>query len=79
MYSKTVEKVKKDISIIKYFAATTDSWTSTANHPYLSCIIHFINEMWDLSLIVWTQFLFLHTALVPTYQKRCKKFSPTEN
>ena len=48
MYSKTVEKVKEDISTIKYFAATMDLWTSTANHPYLSCTIHFINEMWEL-------------------------------
>ena len=48
MYSEMVEKVKKDISTVKYFAATTDLSTSTANHSYLSCTIHFINEMWEV-------------------------------
>ena len=48
MYSEMVEKVKKDISTVKYFVATTNLWTSTANHPYLSCTTHFINEMWEL-------------------------------
>ena len=48
MYNEVVERVKEDISYIKYFAATTDLWTSIANHPYLSCTIHYINEMWEL-------------------------------
>ena len=48
MYIKMVEKVKKDISIIKYSAATVNLQTSTANHPYLSHIIHLINEVWEL-------------------------------
>ena len=48
MYSKMVEKIKEDTNTIKYFAATTDLWTSTANHLYLSCTIHFIDEMWEL-------------------------------
>ena len=77
MYSEMVEKVKKDISTVKYFAAMTDLWTSTANQPYLSCTIHFINECGSLSLIVWTLCLFLQTTLVPTCQKCCKKFFPT--
>ena len=48
MYSKMVEKVKEDTSTIKYFATTTDLWTINANHLYLSCTIHFIDEMWEL-------------------------------
>lgn len=48
MYCEMVEKVKTDIGDIKYFAATTDLWTSTANHPYLSCTIHYINASWEL-------------------------------
>ena len=48
MYSEMVKRVKTDISNIKYFAATTDLLTSTANYPYLSCTIHYINEAWEL-------------------------------
>ena len=48
MYNELVERVKTDINNIKYFGATTDLWTSTANHPYLSCTIYYINEMWEL-------------------------------
>ena len=33
---------------IEYFSATTDFWTSQANHPYLSYIIHFVDKEWDL-------------------------------
>lgn len=48
MYNEVVKGVKTNISNIKYFAATMDLWTSTANHPYLSCTIHYIDEMWEL-------------------------------
>ena len=41
MYNELVERVKTDISNIKYFAAATDLWTSIANHTYLSCAIHY--------------------------------------
>lgn len=33
---------------IEYFSATTDFWTSQANHPYLSYTIHFVDEEWNL-------------------------------
>ena len=32
----------------EYFAATTDLWTSAANHPYLSFTVHFIDKDWKL-------------------------------
>ena len=32
----------------KYFAATSDLWTSSAKHPYLSYTIHFIDYAWSL-------------------------------
>ena len=31
---------------MKYFAATSDLWTSFAKHPYLSYTIHFIDDAW---------------------------------
>ena len=33
---------------MKYFAATSDLWTSSAKHPYLSYTIHFIDDAWSL-------------------------------
>ena len=33
---------------VEYFAATTDLWTSAANHPYLSFTVNFINKDWKL-------------------------------
>ena len=32
----------------EYFSATTDLWTSAANHPYLSFTVHFIDKDWKL-------------------------------
>ena len=32
-----------------FFAATTDFWTSTIYHPYLTLTVHFINPEWDLN------------------------------
>ncbi len=37
----------------RYFALTTDSWTSVANHGYTTCTAHFIDiETWQLHLLV---------------------------
>ena len=33
---------------IEFFSATTDFWTSQANHPYLSYTIHFVDKEWNL-------------------------------
>ena len=40
--------VKPKLTEIMYFAATTDLWTSRANHPYLSLTVHFVTSSWDL-------------------------------
>ena len=32
---------------IEYFSATTNFWTSQANHPYLSYTIHFVDKQWN--------------------------------
>ena len=31
-----------------YFTATTDLWTSSAKHPYLSFTVHLITNDWEL-------------------------------
>ena len=36
------------MSRAKYFAATTDLWTSCSSHPYLSYTVHFIDDDWQL-------------------------------
>lgn len=33
---------------MKYFAARSDLWTSSAKHPYLSYTVHFIDGAWSL-------------------------------
>ena len=33
---------------LKNFSLTTDGWTSRANHSYISRIVHYIDEMWNL-------------------------------
>ena len=44
----------KDIVVVpklqelEYFSATTDFWTSQANHPYLSYRVHFVDRKWEL-------------------------------
>ena len=40
--------VKAKMSGAKYFAATTDLWTSCNSHPYVSYTVHFIDDDWQL-------------------------------
>ena len=47
-YSEVKEMVIYAMSGVKYYSGTTDLWTSTSNHPYLSLTIHFINQQWEL-------------------------------
>lgn len=49
----TVQGKVKAILHKRYFALTTDSWTSVANHGYTTCTAHFINkETWQLHSLV---------------------------
>jgi hypothetical protein len=51
-YVVTQQKIK---GIIKdrYFVITTNSWTSTANHGYVTCTAHFVNkDTWTLHSLV---------------------------
>lgn len=48
LYTHAMESVKQDLKHVEYFAATTDLWTSAADHPYLSLTVHFIGKSWEL-------------------------------
>ena len=53
MYSEIKEVVQGKMSGAKYFAATTDLWTSCSSHPYLSYTVHFIDNDWQLNPSAW--------------------------
>ncbi|XP_044130059.1 E3 SUMO-protein ligase ZBED1-like [Bufo gargarizans] len=44
LYDKVREQVKNELRSIKYYATTTDLWSSRTMEPYISLTIHFINE-----------------------------------
>ena len=49
LYNSVKEtNVTPKLKEIEYFSATTDFWTSQANHPYLSYTIHFVDKEWNL-------------------------------
>jgi hypothetical protein len=50
-YVVTQQKIK-GILKDRYFSMTTDSWTSTGNHGYVTCTAHFVfafSCFWNLS------------------------------
>jgi hypothetical protein len=57
-YVVSQQKIK-EILKDRYFAITTDSWTSTANHGYVTCTAHFVNKD------TWT----LHSLVLGIFQK----------
>ena len=48
-YSKTRASVKSQISTTKYFAATTDIWSSSKMEPYLSYTLHYVSQDWQIT------------------------------
>ena len=48
LYLEVMQMVKAKLGAAKYFAATSDLWTSCSNHPYLSYTAHFIDSNWQL-------------------------------
>ena len=48
LYSEVKDDLFVKLKNAEFFAATTDLWTSGANHPYLSYTIHFITRDWSL-------------------------------
>lgn len=48
VYDECRRKVEIHLNDIKYFATTTDLWSSRTSEPYMSLTIHFIDEEWAL-------------------------------
>ena len=48
LYAELREKVEKEMCDLKYFATTTDLWSSRTMEPYLSLTIHYITDDWNL-------------------------------
>ena len=48
LFAQVRTDVMKKVSEANYYAATTDLWTSSCNHPYLSYTVHFINNEWKM-------------------------------
>ena len=40
--------IEKTASGLKYFAITTDCWTSRAQHSFMSLTVHYISAKWNL-------------------------------
>ena len=61
LHVATIEKVKKKLNDITYFASTTDMWFSSIVSglmPYMSYTVHFVDSEWNLqSLSLGTHFL----------------------
>lgn len=49
LYGKLRQEVEKHRSKLKYFACTTDLWSSHTMEPYISLTIHFITDDWELA------------------------------
>jgi len=49
LYQKEKAKVSKQItSALKYFALTTNCWTSRAQHNFMSLTVHYICDQWNI-------------------------------
>ncbi|KAK0151906.1 Endoplasmic reticulum export factor CTAGE5 [Merluccius polli] len=58
LYAKLREKVEKELCDLKYFATTTDLWSSRTMEPFLSLTIHYITDDWNLGSRCFSE----HTA-----------------
>ena len=58
LYAATKEKVAKEVSAVKFFASTTDLWSSIDLKPYISFTLQFIDDDFKLrSRCLCTSFL----------------------
>lgn len=48
LYYECRRKLEIHLKDVKYFATTTDLWSSRTSEPYMSLTIHFIDEEWAL-------------------------------
>ena len=49
MYIEVKEKVAKELANIKFFASTTDLWSSETGDPYLCYTVHFVDDQWHIT------------------------------
>lgn len=58
LYTSIREKVKEELSTVKYFSGTTDLWSSIGLKPYINYTIHYLDNEWKLqSKCLQTHFL----------------------
>ncbi|KAL0170634.1 hypothetical protein M9458_035230, partial [Cirrhinus mrigala] len=48
LYEECRGKLENNLRNVRYFATTTDLWSSRTSEPYLSLTIHYIDEDWGL-------------------------------
>ncbi|GFQ63891.1 t-complex protein 1 subunit delta [Trichonephila clavata] len=50
LYKEVRDKIRQKLSLINKdtISVTTDCWTSIANSPYMTIIVHFITSEWAL-------------------------------
>ncbi|XP_030764036.1 zinc finger BED domain-containing protein 4-like isoform X2 [Sitophilus oryzae] len=51
-YQEVHQKLKNDLTEIKYVAITSDSWTSSVSESYLTVTCHYINSAFELKSII---------------------------
>ncbi|KAK0145661.1 Zinc finger BED domain-containing protein 1 [Merluccius polli] len=49
LYGQLRERVENDLRELKYYATTTDLWSSRTMAPYISLTIHYITDEWKLA------------------------------
>ena len=58
LYTTTKDRVRREISTLHYFSATTDFWSSEGMQPFMSYTVHFVDTEWKLqNRCLETQFL----------------------
>ncbi len=48
LYEECRGKLENNLRNVRYFATTTDLWSSRTSEPYMSLTIHYIDEEWGL-------------------------------
>ena len=49
LYTRTREQVMQEVAQADFFSATTDLWSSEGMKPYMSYMVHFITNEWELT------------------------------
>lgn len=48
MYEKCKAGVEHELKQVKYFATTTDMWSSRTMEPYMSLTVHYVNDNFEM-------------------------------